>query len=188
MNQVMRPYKEMTIEELRDLVAKAPKTPQERYDRAIEALHSADSPYARWCALGAAAKTSVEIGSDEEATGYAHELRQLAPTYADDWNYGNAIQDFSVVFGLLSLRGGDAEAARDHLLAAGRSPGSPQMVSFGPNMSLAKALLEAGHHDAVLQYFDLCRSFWEMDRGQLDKWTDEVGRGLSPNFGANLIY
>jgi len=55
-------------------------------------------------------------------------------------------------------------------------------------MSLAKALLEAGHHDAVLQYFDLCRSFWEMDRGQLDKWTDEVGRGLSPNFGANLIY
>lgn len=184
----MRPYTEMTIEELRELAAKAPKTPQERYDRAIEALQAADSSYERWCALGAAAKTSVEIGFDEEAAGYAHELRQLAPTYTDDWNYGNAIQDFSVVFGLLCLRGGDAEAASDHLLAAGRSPGSPQMDSFGPNMSLAKALLEAGHHDVVLQYLELCRVFWEIDRGQLDKWTDEVVRGLCPNFGANLIY
>lgn len=184
----MRPYTEMTVEELSELAAKAPKTPQERYDRAIEALQSADSPYARWCALGEAAKTSVEIGSDEEAASYANELSQLAPTYTDDWNYGNAIHDFNVVFGCLCLRGGNAEAARDHLLAAGRSPGSPQMDSFGPNMSLAKALLEAGHHDVVLEYFELCSVFWKMDRGQIDQWTGEVKGGQSPNFGAKLIY
>lgn len=184
----MRPFTEMTMEELRELAANAPKSPQERYDRAIEALQYAHSPYARWCALGEAAKTSVEIGSDEEAEGYAHELSHLAPTYTDDWNYGNAIQDFNVVFGRLCLRREDADAARGHLLAAGRSPGSPQMDSFGPNMSLAKALLEAGHHDVVLEYFGLCRVFWKMDRGQIDQWTEEVKAGLSPNFGARLIY
>lgn len=55
-------------------------------------------------------------------------------------------------------------------------------------MSLAKALLEAGQHEVVLQYFGLCRAFWKMDRGQLDQWIDEVNRGLCPNFGVNLIY
>jgi len=76
----MRPDREsITIEELCKLAAKAPNTRQERYDRAIEALKAANTTYARWCTLGAAAKTSVDIGSDEEAAGYAHELRQLAP-------------------------------------------------------------------------------------------------------------
>ena len=62
------------------------------------------------------------------------------------------------------------------------------MNSFGPNMTLAKALLEAGQHEVALQYFGLCRVFWKMDRGQLDQWIDEVNRGLCPNFGVNLIY
>ena len=184
----MRPISEMTIEELRELAAKDPKTPQERYEKAVGALRDADSPYSRWCALGAAAKTSVEIGSDTDAEAYALELRQLAPGYEDDWNYGNAIQDFNLVLGRLCLKRGDGDRAREHLLEAGRSPGSPQMDSFGPNMSLAKTLLEAGHPDVVLQYFELCRRFWRMDNGQLDQWSREIEAGTFPNFGAKLIY
>lgn len=184
----MRSYFEMTPEEQRELLAKAPKNPQERYDHALAALRAADSPYARWVALGPAAKTSIEVGSDVEAEAYALELQQLAPRHKKDWNYGNAIQDFNLVLGRLCLKRGDAEAAKEHLLAAGCSPGSPQMNSFGPNMSLAKALLEAGHNDVVIQYFDLCRVFWAMGRGDLEQWAADIDSGKLPNFGAKLVY
>jgi hypothetical protein len=74
------------------------------------------------------------------------------------------------------------------LIAAGKSPGSPVMDSFGPNMTLAKDLLEKGERDTVLEYFMLCHKFWKMDHGKLDKWMQEVMDGKNPDFGANLFY
>lgn len=181
-------HADMTVDKLRELLAKTPQTPQARYDHALEALQAADSPYARWCALGRAGKTAVEIDRDAEAEAYARELQQQISQYQDDWNYGNAIQDFNLVLGRLCLRRGDAEGAKTHLLEAGRSPGSPQMDSFGPNLSLAKALLEAGHKEVVLEYWELCRRFWDMDDGRLSQWTEDVNAGKIPKFGASLWY
>ena len=62
------------------------------------------------------------------------------------------------------------------------------MDSFGPNMSLAKGLLDKGERDVVLQYFDLCRKFWALGQSKLDEWTADVKSGTTPNFGANLLY
>jgi hypothetical protein len=167
---------------------KAPRTPKERYDQSVSKLNAAVDPYSRWCALGDAAKSALAIGEDAEAKGYAEELKKLAPSQTKDWNYGNAIQDFNIVLGVLALKAGDAPTAKKHLLDAGRSPGSPQMDSFGPNMTLAKALLDSGEKDAVLEYFELCRKFWDLHRGRLDEWRDDVKAGRTPNFGANLVY
>jgi hypothetical protein len=167
---------------------KAPRTPRERYDQAVAKLKAATDPYARWCALGFAAKSALAVGADAEAKRYADELHKFAPGQTKDWNYGNAIQDFNIVQGMLVLKKGDSISAKAHLLEAGRSPGSPQMDSFGPNMMLAKALLDAGERDAVLEYFELCRKFWDMHRGRLDAWRDDVVAGHTPDFGANLVY
>jgi hypothetical protein len=62
------------------------------------------------------------------------------------------------------------------------------MNSFGPNVSLAKDLLEKGERDAVIQYLELCRKFWKMDNGRLDQWIKEIKAGKVPQFGANLVY
>ena len=62
------------------------------------------------------------------------------------------------------------------------------MNSFGPNMSLASDLLEKGEREVVLEYFELCRKFWQLDMGRLDKWSQEIKSGTIPNFGANLVY
>ena len=178
----------MTPEELRILVEASPKTPDERYKRAISNLNASEDEYSRWCALGRAAKTSFEVKAFAEALGYAEELRGLIPLYEEDWNYGNAVQDSNIVFGLIALNGGDIPKAQDHLLAAGRSPGSPQMNSFGPNMTLAKSLIESGKRDSVLSYFELCRVFWKMHGDRLDEWKSEVLAGEMPDFGTNLMY
>ena len=41
-------------------------------------------------------------------------------------------------------------------------PGSPQLNSFGPIMSLAEELLEQGEPDTVLEFFAECRKFWKL--------------------------
>jgi hypothetical protein len=160
----------------------------EFYAKAMADLAAAKEPYQRWCALGRAAKESFNQGHDEEAKAFAEELEQLAPKYEKDWNYGNALQDFNLVLGRLALRTDDVNAAAVRLLAAGHSPGSPQMNTFGPNMALARDLLLRGEKAVVLQYFELCRGFWQLHHGKLDAWRKDVEEGRIPEFGGNLLY
>lgn len=154
----------------------------------VEALHKADTEEERFYALGDAAKEAFEKGDYINAKAFALELEKLTPDYKGNWNYGNAIQDSNIVLGRLALREGHVKDAKAHLIEAGKSPGSPQMDSFGPNMTLAKDLLEHGEKDVVIEYFSLCKSFWEMQNGKLDEWTVLVKAGRIPNFEANLLY
>jgi len=93
-----------------------------------------------------------------------------------------------MVLGQVALREGDIEGAERYLLASGATPGSPQLDTFGPNMLLAKELLEAGRTEAVLEYFERCAEFWEMSNDRLEYWTFQVRNYKVPNFGANLLY
>jgi hypothetical protein len=155
---------------------------------ATNKLANAQTPQERFYALNRAAKESFVAGNTEEARKYAQELMTLIPNFQGDWNYGNAIQDANLVLGRIAVKEGRIAEATNHLIAAGNSPGSPQMNSFGPNMSLAKDLLEKGERDVVVEYLELCRRFWKMHRGRLDTWIQEVKDGKVPNFGANLVY
>ena len=159
-----------------------------RYDKAIASLDAAKTEMERFYALDAAAKEALNEGKKDEAKKYADELNTLMVKYPKDWNYGNAIEDVNIVFGRLALSEGKIEEAKGRLLEAGKSPGSPQMNSFGPNMTLARELLKKGEKDAVLKYFELCAKFWKMDFGKLKEWRSQVEKGETPDFGANLLY
>lgn len=142
----------------------------------------------RFCALGHAAKNAFNAGDTADAKKYAEELFQLTPQFKDDWNYGNAIQDANLVLGRLALAEGNLQEAKQRLLASAESNGSPQMNSFGPNMSLAKDLLAKGEKETVLTYFERCGKFWTMGTDRLKLWTEIVKKGETPDFGANLCY
>jgi hypothetical protein len=163
-------------------------TPNQRLDAATKKLAAAKTKEERFYALDDAAKESFVVGKVEDARKYAIELMAMLPNFQGDWNYGNAVQDANLVLGRIAVQEGHVDEAKRRLIAAGNSPGSPQMNSFGPNLSLAKDLLEKGEREAVLEYFELCRKFWKMDRGQLDAWSQEVKAGKIPDFGANLVY
>ena len=157
-------------------------------DRGVEALNKAKNEEERFYALGDAAKEAYSEGKYSEAQKYANELSTLVSKFKGNWNYGNAIQDYNLVLGRIALREGMVEKAKAHLIEAGNSPGSPQMDTFGPNMSLAKDLLEKGEKEVVIEYLTLCKSFWEMNDGRLAGWIVLVKAGRIPNFGANLLY
>ncbi|MHB8521610.1 MAG: M56 family metallopeptidase [Limisphaerales bacterium] len=134
------------------------------------------------------AKMAFAAGELDKAGTYAKDLLQQAPQHRTAWNYGNAIHRGNLILGRIAVREGRLAEAREYLLEAGKTPGSPQLDSFGPNMSLAKDLLEKGEKETVLAYLKLCGVFWTMGASRLDAWTKEVTDGQVPDFGANLVY
>ena len=128
------------------------------------------------------AKTSFEAGEYAKAKSYATELLDHVNQGQKGSDPGPAIHDGNVVLGRLALIAGDVAAAKRHLLAAGTTPGSPVLGSFGPNMALAKELLERGETQTVLEYFDLCAGYWSHDRGKLKAWRAAVKAGIAPDF------
>ena len=165
-----------------------PANYQSRAEKAEIALKNAKEPYARWVALGDVALWKAQPPTEDDARVAATELMGMLENYKEDWNHGNAIHRANSALGRIALRKGDKVAARRYLLASASSKGSPQMNSFGPNMTLAKEMLEAGEKDAVLEYLQLCGRFWAMEDGRLAVWKRMIGEGSMPRFGANLLY
>ncbi len=97
-----------------------------------------------------------------------------------------AVHKANIVLGRVALRQNDVEKAKACLLAAGHVHGDPGLSSFGPNMSLAKELLDRGERDTVVSYLQECESFWRDP--QLTQWIQMIKAGGTPNFGANLLY
>ena len=134
----------------------------------------------RFYSLDSLAKAAYEAGDFDGATRLAKEYLELATLYRCDWNYGNAIHDANRYLGLISLKKGDGEAAATYLLAAGKSTGSPQLDSFGPDLDLANALLKEGRVPAVKQYLNDIRSFWKMGDVQTSEWLASIEKGEKP--------
>jgi len=135
-----------------------------------------------------AAQAAFEAGDYERAAAYSKDALSLAeqPEYAD--NNADAIHYGNIVLGRIALRQGNVPAASAYLLKAAKISGNPHLDTFGPNMILAKELLETGERKSVLEYFDLCGKFWAHDDKKLDQWRAAVTAGTDPNFAANLRY
>jgi len=142
--------------------------------------------YPRFLGLHAAAETALDRGDVLEADRLAEELLGLAERFRNDWNYGAAVHYGHTLRGLCACRYGNVDRAVDHLLRAGRAPGSPELNSEGPDLRLAEALLEAHKREAVVQYLEDCKAFWHGPGGtgarQLNRWLDDLRAGRTPAF------
>jgi hypothetical protein len=168
-----------------------PDPPVNHADRAKAVrnkLAAAPDAYSRWVSVGSAAYWTAWTPAQDEAIALANETLALAPQYKQDWNYGNALHGAHSALGLIALRTNDRIAARKHLIASASTSGSPQMDTFGPNMGFAAEMIRAGEREAALEYFALCRKFWEMGQTKLSIWEQVVREGGEPKFGANLLY
>ncbi len=155
----------------------------EMYENAFDLSDESD----RETLLEDLANAAFEAGRHDKARQYAESLLQGAGD-GMSWNYGNRVHHGNLILGRIALANGNVEAARFRLIAAANTTGSPGLKTFGPNMALAKDLLERDEQDVVLRYFRACAKFWEMDRGKLDEWAAQVEEGKIPDFGGNLAY
>ncbi len=111
-------------------------------------------------------------------------LTKLDPK-KDSWNHGNLDFALHQLLGRIALAQGDGKEAAAQLIASGKTPGSPQLNSFGPSMSLASELLGKGERKAVVEYLDLCAKFWSSGRSKMPDWKSQIEKGETPDFGPN---
>ncbi len=123
------------------------------------------------------AEMAFAAGELEKAHGYATALL-TGNDGPEKWNRGNRIHTGNTVLGRIALAGGDVEKAKGHLIEAGKCGGSPQLDSFGPDMTLANELLQRGETDAVAEYLGLCGGFWK--RGATERRIAAIQRGEKP--------
>src|SRR5271165_3993069 len=168
-------------------LGRPPASPQEQL-AALEEETSGFTGAKLFCTLPDLAKRALKAGETDKATAYAKQLLQMAPQYQDPNCYGNAIYYGNFVLGRIAVQEGNLAQAGQYLLAAGATPGSATLDTFGPNVTLAKELLEKGQSGVVLQYLALCKNFWKMDRGKLDEWSATIRGGGVPDFTSNLYY
>lgn len=134
----------------------------------------------RFYSLDDLVKSAYERNEFSTVADLANEYLALAGVYRCNWNYGNAIHDANRYLGLISLKNGDQAGAAIYLLKSGKSSGSPQLNSFGPDLNLANALLQADQVEPVKLYLSEIKTFWKMDNGQVDDWLASIDKGEKP--------
>lgn len=98
------------------------------------------------------------------------------------FEYGNAIHWANITLGWAALADDQVTAAAGYLHAAGMTPGSPQLDSFGPDLDLAEALLQRGERAAVSAYLAACARFWDGQEALLERWRTSIERGELTSF------
>jgi hypothetical protein len=135
----------------------------------------------RFYSLDDQMKAAYRANDFSAARKLAGEYLEVASVYRCNWNYGNAIHDANRYLGLIALRGGASDEAAVYLIKAGKSTGSPQLNTFGPELDLADALLKTGEIEAVKTYLKGIKRFWEMDNGQVSVWLSAIEKGETPD-------
>ena len=134
------------------------------------------------------AKAALEIpGELDFADKEADLMLSLIGATSEEWSAGELFYYGYFTKGMVAFKRGDTNKAVEFLLKSAETSGSP-VFNRGPNMSLAKALLEAGQKDAVLEFLDKCGKFWKYDRSKREKWISEIKDGKIPDFGDKLYY
>jgi hypothetical protein len=138
--------------------------------------------------LGKLAVTAFDAGEIIKAEVYAKQLLEIESVAKDQKSSSHNTHLVNIILGRVALKQGNIKKAGEHLIKAGQIPGDGALSTFGPNMALAKELLEHGDKQVVLQYLELCKKFWIMGKQKLDIWSAIIKKGGIPDFGANLIY
>lgn len=127
------------------------------------------------------AKAAFDAGKNEDAREYSLEmLRQAEKIGKKNWNYGNLIFNGNDYLGKIALKQGNIAEAQAYMLESGKTPGSPQLNSFGPDLTLAGDLLAQNQKDAVLQFLKDCSKFWKYN-GTCDQLIQKIENGETPD-------
>lgn len=152
-----------------------------------ERVLAASDAKRRFDTLPEAARAAYEAGEITKAAAYAREALDTAPRHMNHWSHGHALHHGNLVLGRIALAAGRRADARNHLKRSGDLPESARrsgtLSSFGPDMTLARELLETEEREAVIDYLESCKKFWACGKDRLEQWIAEIRSGGSPQLG-----
>ena len=142
----------LTSNQRRILAAKALAV----FEQAIKNSSDTDD---RLFVLPDAAQAAFDAGDNARATALCQEMLTMAKNPVNGRDYTDANHYGNIVLGRIALQQGDVNGAATHLIAAGEIDGNPHLNTFGPNMMLAKELLDKGETKPVIAYILACEKF-----------------------------
>lgn len=131
------------------------------------------------------AKLAYQAGQMDKAEQYARESLRNTPSSPE--RLADAIHSSNNVLGLVALQRGDVGGARAYLLASTKVKSSSLLDRWGPNLALAKALIEKGQNDAVLEYFQACKAFVTRNP-KVDEWIATLKGGRGPDLSREYLW
>ena len=141
--------------------------------------------YERRGALSEIARAALRIGDYNRALAYGEEILAKTGQYEVVSGYSTGVGHS--LRGVAALHLGNLELAKRDLLDSAVDP-SGVLDWNGPELRLAKELLEKGERQTVLEYFARYRPFWSAGRARLDAWSDTIRNGGVPDFSGYLNY
>lgn len=135
-------------------------------------------------------KRARETKDCPKVQSLAHELLSVARFYSSNWNFGNAIFEGNLAFTECDVKENKIDNALVHLKEAAKTPGSPQLNSFGPprtDLSVLSELLKEGKKKEVLDFLGSFDRYWEGGRSddEMKFWTAEITANRIPKFEIN---
>lgn len=141
----------------------------------------------RFYSINRELEESMLVSDTKTVVPLINEYLSLAEVYKQNWNHGNAIHNANTALGTIAMWKGDLNQASKYLIEAGKTPGSPQLSSFGPDLALANALLQAGKVDEVVEYLTLASKFWSFHRKEVLAAIERVKNGERPQLNRSWI-
>lgn len=112
---------------------------------------------------------------------YATDALALARANQQAPQRGDAVYRAETVLGVLALKGGDRDAAVQHMRAAGAAPmPAAPTPHFGLRSRLAEYLLRAGERASVAEYLEKSAERFPTERDQLLKDASRIRDGMMP--------
>lgn len=152
-----------------------------------KALTSTSDSLTRFGLTISIANAAIEAGNLATAGKAAKSLLRRAALHQTSFQYGNAIDCAHIVLGKIALAQNRIKAAVSQLMAAGNTPGSPQLNSFGPDFSLAQSLLAMGLRSEVLLYIRMVQRFWRNHDDVIEHWVSVIQSGGNPDFRIKFL-
>ena len=129
---------------------------------------------------------ATQIGDYQKAREYAQKALAFQPR---SWELYN----LSIVQGLIVLNEGDIRGAiwqLDMSISSCLADENTHLTStiFGPNLALARKLLECGERIEVLRHLTQCKDVWHLFRGHFEKWIIQIENGETRDFLASEVF
>ena len=126
-------------------------------------------------------EAEFDAGVSMAAARDARKLLEMAAANPKAGNHDDLVQAGETMLGRVALDQGRSDEAKERLLESARGKDSGGLRSNGPKMTLAQDLLDSGDRDTVLQFLDLCRTFWKFDQGRIDHYEQLIRAQPKPD-------
>jgi hypothetical protein len=135
---------------------------------------------------------SYHKGDFDNAILFGKKILQIPDKYSKEFWYGNVLHTTNIILGKIFFIKGNFKQSEFYLLNSVnkeyiiKTKGeiySPQLLSYGPDTTLAYDLYMAGRRESVLKYFKSLPIFWKVGvkNGYIKKSIINIKKGVKKN-------